>query len=62
MEAIIKKIGIWHSKIFQKLSEKAKNSKFWAILLTLAVFYELVEHIVYPILVPWLIYLNFWAD
>ena len=62
MEAIIKKIGIWHSKFFSKLSEKAKNSKFWAILLTLAIFYELVEHVVYPILVPWLIYLNFWAD
>ncbi len=40
------------------LSEKAKTSKFWAILLTLAVLYEIVEHIVWPILVPWLMYLQ----
>ena len=62
MDAIIKRIGLWHSKIFTKLSEKAKTSTWWAILLTLAVLYEIVEHIVYPILVPWLIYLNCWAD
>jgi len=27
-------------------------------LLTLAVLYEIVEHIVWPILVPWLVYLQ----
>jgi len=30
----------------------------WAILLTFLVVYELIEHIVYPIPVPYLIYLN----
>ena len=58
MNKIIQKIGVWHSKIFEFLSKKARTSKFWAILLTLAVLYELVEHIVWPILVPWLMYLQ----
>ncbi len=58
MNALIKKIGLWHSKIFGILSEKAKTSKWWAILLTLAVLYEIVEHIVWPILVPYLVYMQ----
>ena len=58
MNAIIKKIGLWHSKIFSSLAEKAKTSKWWAILLTLAVLYEIVEHVVYPILVPYLAYMH----
>ena len=47
MNAIITKIGLWHSKIFETLSRKARTSKFWAILLTLAVLYEIVEHILH---------------
>jgi hypothetical protein len=62
MNAIVQKIGKWHSKVFGYVSKKAKTSKWWAIALTVLVLYELVEHIVYPILVPWLLYLNFWAD
>ena len=62
MDAIVQKIGRWHSKVFGYVSNKAKSSKWWAIALSLLVLYELVEHIVYPILVPWLLYLNFWAD
>ena len=62
MDAIVQKIGRWHSKVFGYVSNKAKTSKWWAIALSVLVLYELVEHIVYPILVPWLLYLNFWAD
>jgi len=62
MNAIVQKIGKWHSKVFGYVSKKAKTSKWWAIALTVLVLYELVEHVVYPVLVPWLLYLNFWAD
>jgi hypothetical protein len=62
VDAIVQKIGRWHSKVFGYVSNKAKTSKWWAIALSVLVLYELVEHIVYPILVPWLLYLNFWAD
>jgi len=61
MNKIIQKIGQFHSKVFGKISEKAKTSKVWAIVLTLLVVYEIIEHVVYPILVPYLIYLNWWA-
>jgi hypothetical protein len=53
---VIQKIGKTHAKIFGYVSEKAKTSKWWAIALTFLVIYELVEHIVYPILVPYLAY------
>ena len=62
MNAIVQKIGKWHSKVFGYVSKKAKTSKWWAIALTVLVLYEIVEHVVYPVLVPWLLYLNFWAD
>jgi len=62
MNKIIAKIGQTHSKLFGYVSKKASSSKWWAILLTFLVFYEIVEHIVYPILVPWLVYLNWFAD
>jgi len=58
MNAIIRRIGLWHSKIFDSLSKKAKTSKFWAIVLTLAILYEIIEHVVWPILVPYLIYMQ----
>ena len=61
MKKIITKIGMIHSKVFSKVAEKAKTSQWWAILLTLLVIYEIIEHVVYPILVPYLIYLNWWA-
>ncbi len=61
MKKLISKIGQFHSRVFGYVSEKAKTSKLWAILLTFLVLYEIVEHIVYPILVPYLIYLNWWA-
>ena len=60
MKKIISKIGELHSRLFSYVSHKAKTSKWWAILLTFLVLYEIVEHIVYPILVPWLLYLQFW--
>ena len=58
MNAIIRRIGLWHSKIFDSLSKKAKTSRFWAIVLTLAILYEIIEHVVWPILVPYLIYMQ----
>ena len=58
MKTLISKIGQLHSRVFTYVSHKAKTSKMWAILLTFLVIYELIEHIVYPILVPYLIYLN----
>ena len=33
------------SPIFETLSRKARTSKFWAVLLTLAVIYEIIEHV-----------------
>ena len=59
MNAVVQKIGKWHSRVFGY--KKAKTSKVWAIALTLLVIYEIIEHLVYPILVPYLIYLNWWA-
>lgn len=61
MNKIIAKIGSYHARFFGWVSEKAKTSKIWAIVLSLLVIYELIEHIVYPILVPYLLYLNFWS-
>jgi len=49
---IIEKIGQWHRKIFTYVSMKAKTSKVWAVVLTILVLYEIVEHLVYPWLVP----------
>jgi len=62
MKKLISKIGLLHSRLFGYVSEKAKTSKWWAILLTFLVIYEIVEHIVYPILVPYLIYLQWWKQ
>ena len=61
MKKIISKIGETHSKIFGYVSHKAKTSKWWAVLLTFLVIYEVIEHIVYPILVPYLAYMH-WFD
>ena len=58
MKALIQKIGNLHSRLFTYVGEKAKTSKVWAVALTLLVIYELIEHLVYPILVPYLIWLN----
>ncbi len=55
---IIQKIGKTHAKIFGYVSKKAKTSKWWAIVLTILILYELVEHIIYPILVPYLAYMH----
>ena len=62
MKTLVNKIGQWHSKVFGYVSKKAKTSKIWAIALTLLIIYELIEHIVYPILVPYLIYLNWFSN
>jgi len=59
---LIQKIGRFHSKVFAYVSDKAKTSKAWALLLTFLVIYELVEHIVFPILVPYLAYFHWFAD
>ena len=61
MNKIIAKIGNYHARFFAYVSNKAKTSKVWAVVLSLLVVYELIEHIVYPILVPYLLYLNFWS-
>ena len=62
MNTLIQKIGKTHAKIFGYVSEKARTSKWWAILLTALVIYEIVEHVVYPILVPYLVYMNWFAN
>ena len=62
MNAIVQKIGKAHSRFFGFLSMKEKTSKFWAILLSVAVLYEIVEHVVYPILIPYMAYLSWFAD
>ena len=40
---IIQRIGETHAKLFTWVSNKAKTSKMWAIILTILVVYELVE-------------------
>ena len=62
MNTIVQKIGKFHSKVFGYVSKKAKTSKVWAIALTALVIYEIIEHLVYPILVPYLIYLNWFSN
>ena len=62
MKKLISKIGNIHSRVFGYMSKKAKNSKIWAIALTVLVLYEIVEHIVYPILVPYLVYMQFYNN
>ena len=61
MKKLITKIGQLHSRLFAYVSEKAKTSTWWAVLLTFLVIYEIIEHIVYPILVPYLVYLNWFS-
>ena len=58
MQKFMSKVQKVHAKFFSFLAEKAKSSKWWAALLTLAVLYELVEHLVWPWLVPYMIYLT----
>ena len=62
MNTVVQKIGKWHSKVFGYVSNKAKTSKWWAIALTALVIYEVIEHVVYPILVPYLICINWFAN
>ena len=62
MTALIKKIGSYHSRFFAWLSMKATTSKLWAVLLTQFVLYEIVEHTVWPILVPYLAYHHWFAN
>jgi len=59
---LVVKIGQLHSKFFGYVSKRAKTSKVWAIALTFLVIYEIIEHVVYPILVPYLIYLQWWKN
>ena len=40
------------------VSKKAQTSKWWAIALTVLVLYEIIEHVVYPFLVPYLAYMH----
>jgi len=62
MNTVVQKIGKWHSKVFGYVWNKAKTSKWWAIALTALVIYEVIEHVVYPILVPYLVYMNWFAN
>jgi len=59
MSKLIDKIGKLHSRLFNYVSEKAKTSRTWAIVLTILVIYELIEHLVYPWLVPLLAFKAF---
>ena len=62
MTALIKKIGSYHARFFGFISTKAKTSKLWAVILTLFVIYEIIEHTVWPILVPYLAYQHWFAN
>ena len=62
MKSLITKIGMIHSRVFAYVSKKASTSKWWAILLTALVIYEIVEHVVYPFLVPYLAYMHWFAN
>jgi len=58
MMKFIHKLGHYHSKLFAYVGRRAQESKWWAILLTIIIIYEFIEHIVYPILVPYLLYIQ----
>ena len=62
MTSLIKKIGSYHARFFAFVSRKAKKSKMWAVLLTVFVIYEIVEHTVWPILVPYLAYQHWFTN
>ena len=62
MTALIRKIGSYHARFFAFVSHKAKTSKMWAVLLTMFVIYEIIEHTVWPILVPYLAYQHWFAN
>ena len=62
MIKFMSKVQKVHAKFFGFLAEKAKTSKWWAILLTVAVFYELLEHLVWPWFVPYMAYLTWFKD
>lgn len=49
---IVEKIGALHSKVFTYVSKKAKTSRIWTIALSVLVIYELIEHLIFPWLVP----------
>jgi len=59
MTALIKKIGSYHARFFAFVSHKAKTSWMWAVLLTVFV---IIEHTVWPILVPYLAYQHWFAN
>ena len=59
MMKFIAKLGHYHGKLFSYVGKRAQESKWWAILLTIIIIYEFIEHIVYPILVPYLIYMQY---
>ena len=59
MTALIKKIGSYHARFFAFVSHKAKTSRMWAVLLTVFV---IIEHTVWPILVPYLAYQHWFAN
>ena len=62
MTALIKKIGSYHARFFAFVSHKAKTSKMWAVLLTVFVIYEIIEHTVWTFLVPYLAYQHWFAN
>jgi len=59
MRKLIDKIGKLHSRLFDYVSKKAKTSRLWAIILTVLIIYEVIEHLVYPWLVPLLAFKAF---
>ena len=62
MIKFMSKVQKVHAKVFGFLAEKAKTSKWWAVLLTVAVFYELLEHLVWPWFVPYMAYLAWFKE
>lgn len=49
---LVQRIGQYHAKALNWVADRAKDSKIWAVVLTIFVIYELVEHLVFPWLVP----------
>ena len=47
------KITTWHEKMFNYLTKKSKTSVFFTWLLVFICLYEIVEHIIIPLVLIW---------
>ena len=50
---ITQKITTWHEKMFKYITLKSKTSVFFTWLLVFICLYEIVEHIIIPLVLIW---------